>query len=567
MKIGLTGKIVGIIVMLFSLCIASVTSFIYFTVSKQVEKSAGYELIGCANITTGMIVPRLLQSAIAGHKDDLKALEDQISWVIEKKPIFLDSYILNFEGEIIAADDSLKAQGFQAGDSFYIDKEAIKMVKEMKHSDNTKVYSYGGIDRITGYAPIFKDNDSSKEVIAINAVDFDAKIIKERTWDTIKLPIILSIVLPFLVALIAIGIVSKIINPIKGLTDQVNEMSRGNLDIEPLKVNTRDELGQLASDFNQMVIHLKGLIRNVHNNAEQIAATSEEVAANTEETSKSIVDIAESIHLIVDGTKHQVKQLLDADEKTTSIRAELTEMIERMHIVEEAATTSTLSAENGNTVVANIIQGMSEIETQAVLTGENIRNLDGKSQEISHILALITSIAEQTNLLALNAAIEAARAGENGRGFQVVANEVRKLSEQTGDAVNDIYSIVSKIKEEIAGAVDNAKKGETSAQHGFIIVQEAGVTFKKITESITGVSNQIETISNTVRTMDEHMNSVVNSLKESVSISETTSERTLSIAAVTEQQNASMEEIAAATNILARMSEELESETEKFNID
>ncbi|MCH1625373.1 methyl-accepting chemotaxis protein [Ferdinandcohnia quinoae] len=567
MKIGLTGKIVGIVVMLFSLCIAIVTTFIYSTVSKQVEKSAGYELIGCANITTGIIEPRLLESVIAGDKEDLTKLEEQISWIIKKKPIFLDSYILNFDGNIIAADETLKTQGFQAGDTFHIDKEAIQMVKEMKHSEYSEVYSYGGIERITGYAPIFKDNDSSKEVIAVNAIDFDAKILKERTWETIKLPIILSIVLPFLVALITIGIVRKITSPIKGLTEHVNEMSKGNLDIEPLEVRSKDELGQLATDFNKMVTHLRELIRNVHNNAEQIAATSEEVAANTDETSRSIVDIADSIHLIAGGTEHQVSKLRNASERTSSIRTELIEMIDRIQLVERSAIVSTTSAENGNKVVSNIIQQMNEIEAQAILTGEIIRKLDEKSKEISHILSLITSVAKQTNLLALNAAIEAARAGENGKGFQVVANEVRKLSEQTGSAVSDIYSIVSNIQDEISGAVINAKKSETTAQHGYLIVQEAGVTFKNISDSITDVSTQLETISNSVRMMDSHMNKVVKSLEESVSISETTSERTLNIAAVTEQQNASMEEIAAATNILAKMSEELESETEKFIID
>ncbi|MBU8909596.1 methyl-accepting chemotaxis protein, partial [Desertibacillus haloalkaliphilus] len=105
-----------------------------------------------------------------------------ISWTVQHKDIFSSQYILSLNGTILAADKNLQQQGFTYGDSFYIDDEALHHLTVMKHPTYSDVYDFGDMKRLTGYAPIFKDHDPTQEVIAISAIDFDAKIISERTW-------------------------------------------------------------------------------------------------------------------------------------------------------------------------------------------------------------------------------------------------------------------------------------------------------------------------------------------------------------------------------------------------
>ncbi len=109
-----------------------------------------------------------------------------MNWTTEHKPIFEDQYILSLDGTILAGDSNLEKQGFKAGDKFYIDKEVVKMMQETKHPHYSEIYEFGGMKRLTGYAPIFKDQDPNKEIIAINAIDFNAKIVNERTWESVQ---------------------------------------------------------------------------------------------------------------------------------------------------------------------------------------------------------------------------------------------------------------------------------------------------------------------------------------------------------------------------------------------
>lgn len=171
----------------------------YKTAYGELYKAAGIEAYGCANITTGLITPEDINKILAGDTAAVKSVGEQLNWTTAHKDIFETQYIIDLEGNLLATDDNLKETGFNAGDQFYIDQEAIDMLVKMGHPTYSESYEYAGMNRLSGYAPIFEDHDPSKKIVAISVIDFNADIVSERTWDVVSKGLLLSII-PLLLA-------------------------------------------------------------------------------------------------------------------------------------------------------------------------------------------------------------------------------------------------------------------------------------------------------------------------------------------------------------------------------
>lgn len=185
-RFGITAKITALVVAVVFFSVTSMLVIGYNINFKQVDRAAGEELIGCANITTGLIDPEELLALINGRTEYLAKIQREVDWTVDHKPIFKNASIMTLDGRFIAVDKRLAAEGFQAGDTFYVDPEAIAMIKEMRHPAYSKIYSFAGTERKSGYAPIFRNHDPNDEIIALMVVDFDASVIRERTWDMLR---------------------------------------------------------------------------------------------------------------------------------------------------------------------------------------------------------------------------------------------------------------------------------------------------------------------------------------------------------------------------------------------
>jgi methyl-accepting chemotaxis protein len=235
-------------------------------------------------------------------------------------------------------------------------------------------------------------------------------------------------------------------------------------------------------------------------------------------------------------------------------------------IATQSAEKTSISASSGGAAIEKTIDQMKVIEQKTDHTANIISELEGRSQQIGQIVEAITTIADQTNLLALNAAIEAARAGEAGRGFSVVAEEVRKLAEQSAQSAKEITELIHEIQERTNNAVSFMNDSKKEVKTGAEVANLAGDNFAEILTRVSEITNQIHEISAASQELTSGTDTVVMSARHTIKESEKAAEETQSISAATEQQSAAVEEIATASKHLADMAMELQNSILKFKV-
>lgn len=357
----------------------------------------------------------------------------------------------------------------------------------------------------------------------------------------------------------------RITKSLKKISDLSLAMSKGDL-TQQVAIKANDEIGDMGENFNIMSNSLKETIRKISQESQQLSATSEELAASSIENQTASTEISESIQLVATGADEQDAAMKNAVGIINEVFKRVDDVTVSMGNVKDSIHYSTETAKQGSEVVEQTVSQMSEIDKNVSSSAEKISKLNEKSNEIRQISLMIQSISEQTNLLALNAAIEAARAGEHGKGFAVVADEVRKLAEQSSNSALQINSIIHDINEGIEDSMDLVNLGVSSAKEGMKLVNESGKAFGEIMDSILTGTTKISEASIAMENMKNHIKEVVVHIEEVSKTSIEVNNYSQNVAASSEEMSASMEEVSAVSQELARMSNELEVAIQQFKL-
>ncbi|GIN64138.1 hypothetical protein J27TS8_41310 [Robertmurraya siralis] len=380
------------------------------------------------------------------------------------------------------------------------------------------------------------------------------------------------IIIAFLIGGVIVGLsiaylTSRMISkPLKFVTDNVKEVAKGNLTMDPIKIKNKDEIGDLAEAFNEMGTSLANLIRQVTVTSETVAASSEQLLASSEQTSKATELITISIQEVAAGSEHQVQSAVNGNQSMQEISKGMEQVAGAIQIVSDLSLSTNEKAEAGNVVVSETVTQMNTVQEQVTKIADNIQVLGTRSKEIGQIVDLISQVSEQTNLLALNAAIEAARAGEHGKGFAVVADEVRKLAVESNKATDNIRALIGQIQKEIKEVTVSMDEGKKSVKSGIEKVNETGVSFHEITDMISSISTQAQEVSAIVEEVNASTEEMVQKMSEITTVSQQAAENSQQVAASAEEQNASMEEISASAHTLSSMAQELQENVSKFKV-
>lgn len=376
---------------------------------------------------------------------------------------------------------------------------------------------------------------------------------------------IVSIVAALLAFALGLFIVLQITRPIQRLVVEMKKAEEGDLTVQ-VPVTSNDEIGRQSAMFNEMMQQFRKMLGEVNNVSQNVAASSEQLTASANESAKASEQIAIAASEISQSSEQQMESVHRTSTHIHETSRALQSISDNVSKVNQDSNTATQYAHEGKRAMESMSNEMSDISNKVRSTEAVVRELGSYSDSISGIITTIREISEQTNLLALNAAIEAARAGEQGRSFAVVAQEVRKLAEQSSRSAEEIENLITRIRNEIGRAVTAMEESSNAVADGLVIVEGAGKSFTNILTAIEAVNKEVQLVAVSAEQISRDSKQVVEQADAISKLAEGSSADTEEVAAASEEQNATMEEITSASEVLAQMAEQLQGLVSRFKL-
>ncbi len=509
------------------------------------------------------------------------------------------AYMIDKTGVFLYHPESNKILNENAYD---VDSDELKEITEkmMKGESGLGYYTYAGVRKLNIFMPVGKA--SVGVTLPVDEYMTAANDIRKNTLMIVVFAVLIGALIAYLAS-------RQITKPINHLKELMAKAGNGDMTVEA-NIITKDEIGELANSFNDMIIGASSAMREVNQSAQQVGSSSQETSSISEEMAASMENQTQSMNELTNGVNDMSKSINEVASSITdmasninNIRNNMEELgkssnevgndvenaanavvnvsnsIEEMNSSIELVANNSVNArkeaestvriaQDGKQVVDNTIIEMDNINNAMVSLTEAVKGLGKAAIQIGDIIEVIDDIAEQTNLLALNASIEAARAGEHGKGFAVVAGAIGSLAEKSSDATKDITKLIKQIQEDVDNAVNTTKEGADQVEKGVGLVKNTGVALDKIFTAIAQTTELIKEIAQSTEDQSKASEEIVEGIEQvnklSMNVSSSVEEQISAIenvindiekldvlgqevASAAEQQAAGVEEILATS--------------------
>ena len=520
-----------------------VSSVIVSRVSGQPVVAVAYP-IKVANRVAAVLVGTVKFSNITSQVAEVKIGENGYAYMIDKTGLL----VYHPRTEKVLSENLSESKS----------PELRGLVEKMKnHEVGSGFYTYDGVYKYVSFHP------AGNWVVAVTA-NYDEYM--EAAFEIRNYTVIIvlaSILAAMLIAYFFSS--SNIIKPVLQLQALMVRAGEGDLTVKA-EIKTKDEMQVLGEAFNNMIERQAGIVRQVRSGAQELAASSEETAAASEQISASAQQVSASIQEVATGAQKQNDHIVDVSKVLVQLSS-LVQLAQNKAVLASNNSMNALeTAGQGRSKVNETIQAIDVISKSAADTGEIIQVLNELSSKVGGIINTINSIAEQTNLLALNAAIEAARAGEHGRGFTVVAEEVRKLSDQSNAGAREIATLVREMIRNTELAVNSIANGKMAVENGVKVAGETDEAFVAIMSAAQQIAASIEEIVDITKDEVATSDQVIKLIDTIATITETTSANSQEVSAAVEEQTATTETLAASAEEASAMAGSLEQLVKIFKI-